>query len=129
LREPENRGTAGMKIEQSQQGTVTVLTPVGALINDDAGAQDNPLAQFAGVLNGHMEKGRTKIIVDMNSVPFIDSEGLEMLLDASERALSKGGGIRIANPSDIVKDIFVATRLAAGIEVYSELADARRSLL
>jgi|GEM_PF-4459437 len=118
-----------MKIEQSQQGTVVVLTPVGALVDDDTDVAKSPLAHFAQVLCGHIDKGRAKVIVDMNSVPFIESEGLEMLLDACERAAAKGGGVRIAHPSDIVNDILVATRLCAKIEVHNDLADARRSLL
>ena len=118
-----------MKIEQSQQGTVTLLTPVGALVSEDAGAERSPLEHFTEVVDSHIDKGRVKIIIDMNSVPFIESEGLEMLLDASERALLKGGGVCLANPSDIVKDILFATRLAANIEVHDDLTDARRSLL
>ena len=111
-----------MKIEQSQQGTVLVLTPVGALVDTDR-------EQFAELVRKHVEKGNAKIIVDMNGVPFIESEGLEMLLELSEAAGSVGGGLRIVNPSDIVKDILVSTRLATKIEVHKELVDARRSLL
>lgn len=111
-----------MKIEQSQQGTVTVLTPVGALVDDER-------EQFEEVLEKLLSGGRVKVIIDMNSVPFVESKGLEMLLDASERAVSRGGGIRITNPSDIVRDILLATRLNAKIELHQELADARRSLL
>ncbi len=118
-----------MKIEQSQQGTVTVLSPTGALVDDDSDGEKSPLKHFTEVLDGHIDKGRVKIIIDMNSVPFIESEGLEMLLDASERAISKGGGIRVTNPSDTVNDILVATRLTAQIEVHAELTDARKSLL
>ena len=111
-----------MKIEQSQQGTVTVLTPVGALVDSDR-------EQLEEVMDDHIGKGRVKIIIDMNSVPFVESEGLEMLLDASERAISKGGGVRITNPSEIVRDILLATRLASKIELHDDPADARRSLL
>ncbi|HUS58776.1 MAG TPA: STAS domain-containing protein [Planctomycetota bacterium] len=111
-----------MKIEQSQQGTVAVLVPVGALIDDDR-------VQFAELLKKHIEKGNVKMVVDMNSVPFVESEGLEMLLDISEAAAEAGGGLRILNPSDIVKDILLCTRLVSKLEVYHELSDARRSLL
>jgi len=111
-----------MKIEQSQQGTVTVVTPHGAVIDDDR-------VQLQELLDDHIGKGRVKIVLDMNAVPFIESEGLEMLLDASELAASKGGGIRITNPSDIVRDIMIATRLGAKIELHEDLNDARRSLL
>ena len=111
-----------MKIEQSQQGTVLVLTPNGALVDADQ-------KQLAEVLSKHIEKGNVKIIVDMNAVPFIDSEGLEMLLDNAELAAGSGGGLRIVNPSEIVRDILLATRLNTRIEVFGDLLDARRSLL
>jgi len=111
-----------MKIEQSQQGTVLVLTPFGALVDSDS-------TQFADLLKKHLDKGNVRIIVDMNAVPFIESDGLEMLLNVSEDATACGGGLRIANPSDIVKDIIISTRLNTKIEMHQELADARRSLL
>jgi len=111
-----------MKIEQSQQGTVTVIAPIGAVIDEDR-------VQLEALLDEQMSRGRVKIVLDLNAVPFIESEGLEILLDASERAASKGGGIRIANPSDIVRDIMVATRLGNKIELHAELNEARRSLL
>ncbi|HUW32150.1 MAG TPA: STAS domain-containing protein [Planctomycetota bacterium] len=111
-----------MKIEQSQQGTVLVLTPFGALVDSDS-------THFADLLRKHLDKGNVKIIMDMNAVPFIESAGLQMLLDASEDAAACGGGLRIVNPSDIVRDILMATRLNSRIEMHKELADARRSLL
>ena len=111
-----------MKIEQSQQGTVLVLTPAGALV-------DNDRTQLAELLTKHLERGDIKIIVDMNAVLFIESEGLEMLLDTAENAAAAGGGLRIASPSDTVGEILAATRLNTRIEVHKQLADARRSLL
>ena len=111
-----------MKIEQSQQGTVLVLTPGGALVDSDR-------TQLADLLKKHIERGNIKIILDMNAVPFIESEGLEMLLDVAEDTIAAGGGLRIVNPSDIVKDILSATRLNTRIEIHPQVADARRSLL
>jgi len=111
-----------MKIEQSQQGTVLVLTPFGALVDSDS-------TQLGDLLRKHLDKGNVRIIVDMNAVPFIESDGLEKLLNVSEDAIACGGGLRIVNPSDIVRDILLATRLNTKIEMHRELADARRSLL
>jgi len=111
-----------MKIEQSQQGTVTVITPIGALVDDDR-------VQLAGLIEKHIQHGKVKIIIDMNAVPFIESEGLEMLLDSCESAAAASGGIRIANPSETVADILKATRLCNFVEVHADLAGARRSLL
>ena len=111
-----------MKIEQSQQGTMAVLVPVGALIDEDR-------LQLAEALQKCLDKGNAKIIVDMNGVPFVESEGLELLLDISEAASAAGGGLRVVNPSDIVRDILLATRLAGTIEIHKDLTDARRSLL
>jgi len=111
-----------MKIEQSQQGTVAVFVPVGALIDDDR-------LQFAEVLRKCLDRGNARIIIDMNAVPFVESEGLELLLDIGEAAFEAGGGLRVINPSEMVKDILHATRLERTIEVHKDLIDARRSLL
>ena len=111
-----------MKIEQSQQGTIAVLVPHGAIIDDDR-------EKFSEAISKSIEGGRAKIIIDMSNVPFVESQGLEMLLDSAESASFHGGGIRIMNPSDIVRDILTATRLTSKIELHNDMLEARRSLL
>jgi anti-anti-sigma factor len=111
-----------MKIDQTRQGTVMVLKPNAALVEED-------LAQFQQAADEQLSAGSVRLVFDFAEMPFIASEGLEALLDLSERAARLGGGIRIASPCEITRDILVATRLAARIEVFGEIAAARKSFL
>jgi anti-anti-sigma regulatory factor len=54
---------------------------------------------------------------------------LEILLEMHKESQKKGGGIKIANPSEICVDIFYATHLANSLEIYSDIESARRSFL
>jgi len=111
-----------MKIEQSQQGTISVFVPHGAIIDDDR-------EKLSEAISKSIDDGRAKIILDMSNVPFVESQGLEMLLDSTDSASLYGGGIRIMNPSDIVRDILTATRMTSKIEIHNDMLEARRSLL
>jgi len=111
-----------MKIEQVQHGTVLVLVPDGALIEDDA--QD-----FARQVRDCLLSGHNKLIIQLNNVPFIDSAGLETLLVLFGEAMAQGGEIKISTPTDIGRDILKATRLNHVIEVHSSTPDARRSFV
>jgi stage II sporulation protein AA (anti-sigma F factor antagonist) len=68
-----------------------------------------------------------KVVLDFKQVPFIDSSGLEILVEAQNRLQKKGGGLKIAHPNPVCQDILIATRLADRIEIYSDTEDAGRS--
>ena len=111
-----------MKVEEVRQGTVLVLKPVGAIIEDD-------MEVFRRAVDEQLSNGNTRLVLDFSEVPFIDSQGLEALLDLSDQAQMFGGGIRIANCSEISRDILVATRMIGKIQVFDEVPEARKSFL
>ena len=111
-----------MKIEQIQHGTVLVLVPDGALIEEEA--QD-----FARGVRDRFQMGNVKIVLQMNNVPFIDSAGLETLLALYGEAMALGGELKISAPTEIGRDILKATRLNNVIEVHDSTPDARRSFV
>lgn len=93
-----------------------------------------PLADdYVGVLMEEVEKclagGEVKIVLDFKNVPYIDSSGLEALLEADESVRKKGGVLKIANPNSICKDIFMATRLAGRFEIFPDIEVAGKSFL
>jgi len=98
-----------------------VLKPDAALVQDDT-------KRFRKAVEEHYTNGNLRVVIDLADVPFIDSEGLEALLDLAEHAHVAGGGLRIASPCDISSDILVATRIGSRIQVYSDVSEARKSL-
>lgn len=99
-----------------------VLQPDSALVEDG-------LEQFQQVVAEHISGGNVRLVIDFSEVPFIDSAGLEALLDSMEKAVACGGGLRIAAPSDISKDIFIATRLGSRILIFDDVGEARKSFM
>ncbi len=111
-----------MKIEQIQHGTVLVLVPDAALIEEEA-------EDFAVRVRDCFQAGNVKIVLQMNNVPFIDSAGLETLLALYGEAMALGGELKISAPTEIGRDIFKATRLDNVVEIHESTPDARRSFV
>ena len=111
-----------MKLRQFKQGAITLLAPTEAIIEDS-------VTELSRKIKACLDAGETKVIIDFSSVSFIDSKGLEMLLDYLDLSMKVGGSIKIASPNQICSDIFRVTRLSNFFEVYKEIDDARRSFL
>ena len=63
-----------MKLSTQQQGSVRVLAPHGPLTGDDARSFCEETAQAAAQCGG-------RVVLDMQDVPYLDSAGIEALLD------------------------------------------------
>ena len=111
-----------MKIETTQQGTVTQIAADGVLIDDN-------VSRLRAAIQSSLDAGDAKILLDLTAVPFIDSGGLEALLDLAVEAARRGGAIKTGALNETIRDIFVATRLNHSIELYSDQTTARRSFL
>src|SRR4051794_5203580 len=51
------------------------------------------------------------IVIDCSGVTFIDSAGLNALIDVHQHAQSRGGGVTVRNPSDLVTRLLSLTGL------------------
>ncbi|MBP7281414.1 MAG: STAS domain-containing protein [Leptospiraceae bacterium] len=69
-----------------------------------------------------------KIIITMESVTFIDSSGLGMLVNLFFECKQKGVGIKLASLSSEAKRIFSITKLTQNYEIYDSLESAIESL-
>ena len=105
-----------MKIEKIQHGTVLVLVPDGALIEEDA-------PEFAERVRECLRAGSVRVIIQMDSV------GLETLLALYGEALALGGELKISAPTEIGRDILKATRLDHVIEVHDATPEARKTFV
>jgi anti-anti-sigma factor len=111
-----------VKTETIQHGTIVVLVPDGALIEEEA-------PEFATQVRACFQTGNARVVLQMNHVPFIDSAGLETLLALYGEAMALGGEVKVSAPTEIGRDILKATRLDHVIEVYDSTPDARRSFV
>ena len=102
---------SALKIDLSQLNGCAFLTVVGEI---DA----ESVVQFRAVLDCvHLDK---QVVVDMAGVRFMDSTGINALVDRSLRIEGTGGSLRITNPSRCVQRVVEITGLA---QVFCEPRD------
>ena len=76
----------------------------------------------------HMiERGEVNIIVQLESVRFIDSSGLGALLSGYKNAAAKSGKLALACCKQQVLSMFELTRLNRVFEIYTDLNEAFES--
>lgn len=111
-----------MKIEQQDVGTVHVLKPIGALVEDDA--QDLSIK-----LNDRLESGNVRIVLDLHEVPYMDSAALEGLLVAADTMAGCAMSLRLARVSGTCREILELTDCADHFVFFENVHDAVKSYL
>src|SRR3954469_10929958 len=111
-----------MKIQEQHQGAVTVLKPEGPLLETDAAQFKSTAAQVL-----HATLGR--VVVDMSGVPFVDSKGLEALVDVSEEMSQSGQTLKLCATGKTVREILEVTELVSLFDHFDDVNSAVRSFL
>ena len=82
------------------------------------------LEDLGQTLGGLLERGSTRIVLDLDKVRFIDSAGLGDLVAWKKRALQLGGDVRLMRPAGRVRDMFELMALTRVFQIFSAEADA-----
>ncbi len=106
-----------MDIEVTQAGQVMVVAPKADL--DGAAA-----AQIRRTLRELVERGQTRLVVDLGNVRYIESAGLGELVNAMKRARAAGGDLRLCALHGDVARIFEMTWLNRAMLLYPTRNDA-----
>ena len=92
-------------VRRTRAGTVTHLAPSGSLTND--ATIDALRASFEDCLNAR----ETQVVIDLTSVPLVNSAALEAFLDFQDELLRLGGWFKVSRPSEVVAEIFRITEI------------------
>jgi anti-anti-sigma factor len=111
-----------MEITQSRQGAVTVLKPAGPLVGDDA-------AQFLREAREAAQRSLGRLVIDVSAVPYVDSGGLEALLDVTESISEGGRSLRLCAAAETLREVLDITGLSERFEHYEDVHCAVRSFL
>ncbi len=111
-----------MKVERQQVGTVDVLAPIGAIVDPEAD-------DFLKLLQEQVESMNPRVVISMHEVPYIDSAGIEGLLDASDELLDRATTLKLAGVQSTCREILELTGTAPRFSFYSDVSDAVRSFL
>lgn len=109
-----------MKLSTQQHGSVRVVSPHGALAGDDVQVFREETAHNASQSGG-------RVVLDMQDVPYLDSAGIEALLDTCA-ASGATELMRIANLTETCREALDLTDTLQRLYVFDTVENAIRSL-
>jgi anti-sigma B factor antagonist len=110
-----------MKINERTVGDVTVLDLEGKLL---IGEGDELLREK---INGLVEGGTTKILLNLGEVPYMDSAGLGEVVRCYTTVSRKNGKLKLVNLTKRLQDLLSITKLLTVFETYEDEGEAVKS--
>ncbi len=111
-----------MEIQQHNHGAVTVLKPIGPLCEEDADEVKTRTIDVSA-------RNLGRVVVDASAVSYVDSRGLEVLVEVAE-ALAKGGqALKLCGANEVFREVVELTDVAPQLEQYPDVNAAVRSFL
>ncbi len=111
-----------MEIQEQQHGAVTVIRPNGVLNQDD-------VEQFRQRVVATVNRSMGRLVIDASAVPFADSRGLEVLVEASQGLEDSGQVLRLCGVGPTLREVFELTGLSTRFEFFEDANQAVRSFL
>jgi anti-sigma B factor antagonist len=110
-----------MTIGERSVGDVTIVD-VSGRITIQEGAD-----QLRDVMRDLMRRGRTKVVFNLQTVPYIDSTALGEIIRTYTSVIRKGGSVKLLNVSTHVHQLLVITRLLSIFDLFDAEAEAVKS--
>jgi anti-anti-sigma factor len=111
-----------MEIQQQSQGAVTVLKPLGPLMAEDA-------EHFRARALEVSKAALGRLIVDASAMSYVDSRGIEVLLDVTDEMSASGRVLKLCAPNATVREVLDVTGAAESFEYFDDVTSAVRSFL
>jgi anti-sigma B factor antagonist len=71
-----------------------------------------------------VEKGQTRILLNLSQVTHIDSSGLDELVASCVTAGNQGGEIKLLHPTEQMREVITTANLSAVFDIYNNEYDA-----
>ena len=110
-----------MKIVERQVGDVVILDLQGKIL---IGEGDDQLREAVTKL---VDSGKTKILLNLAEVPYVDSAGLGEVVRCYTTASRKGGKLKLLNLTKKIQDLLAITKLLTVFETYDSEEEAAKS--
>jgi anti-sigma B factor antagonist len=113
--------TPRLEIRERRVGDVTILLPKGRIEAEggDAALRDH--------VNGLVNAGRVKIVVDFHDVTRLDSAGIGVLVSKYLSARRRGGSLKLLRLTERTEHLMEITKLSSVFEVFQDEDAAIRS--
>jgi anti-sigma B factor antagonist len=106
-----------MEINQSEMKRVQLFEVIGRVDSSNA-------SELGGELDKIVDEGKNNLVLDLSGVEYMSSAGLREMVRVLKRVKRSGGDLRIANPSDRVKEVLELAGLDTIFEIYPTQVEA-----
>jgi anti-sigma B factor antagonist len=110
-----------MHIEERKVGEVVVLDLKGKIT---LGEGDELLKDK---INSLVNQGYTKLLLNLEGVPYIDSAGLGEIVRTYTTVSRQGGSLKLLNLTKRITDLLAITKLLTVFETFDSESDALKS--
>jgi len=107
-----------MRIHETQEGDVTVLTLSGKMMNGNESIDLHPHVKKM------IEEGNVNVVVDMGKVKWFSSTGLGALLASATSLRNAGGDLKVARPTRKISSVFYMMELTSVFESFDSVEEA-----
>ena len=107
-----------LKMTTREVDGVTVVALDGRIV---LGEESNALRERVKSL---IAEGKTKVVLNMANITFIDSAGLGTLVAAHHSAKSQGAALKLAHLGSKFQEVLQITKLLTVFDVYNTEAEA-----
>jgi anti-sigma B factor antagonist len=102
-----------MQLDEKMVGDIVIITVTGDITLNKGG--DVVLRDKVRSL---LQQGRTKLLLDLGAVSYVDSAGLGELVQAYATAKNRGGSLKLLRPAKRLKDLLTITKLVTVFDTY-----------
>ena len=111
-----------MRIQKQKYGAVTVFKPAGPITEAD-------VEQFKTGLLQTIQEALGRAVLDASAVPFVDSKGLEALVDVTNEVAHGGQLLKLCAVNKTLREVLALTGLSSQFEHFEDANSAVRSFL
>lgn len=102
-------------------GDVTIVEAAGRVTLGES------VSQLRDEIRQLIDNGRTKILLNLADVTYIDSSGIGELVTSYTTVKNRGGALKLLKLTQRVQDVLQITKLSTVFEIFDEEATALKS--
>ena len=110
-----------MKIKTTEKYEAVIIELKGNVMGGD------DTKDFNDLLHKLIDEGKTRIVVDLSAVKFMNSSGLGMLIGGLTTIKKANGFYKLANVTDKIESLLIITKLITIFETFDSVDKALES--
>lgn len=106
-----------MEINTSEMRRVQLFEVIGRVDSTNA-------TELGNAMDKAVDDGKSNLVLDLSGVEYMSSAGLREMVRVLKRVKRVGGDLRIANPSERVREVLELAGLDSVFEIYPTQVEA-----